>query len=79
MISSVPIRHQWPTSRVWRRAAGKWRSSAFGGSGRLCELVVVRAPGRQRGSAVRGSVRVHERVVVSASGQAAGAARIFET
>ena len=82
MMSSVPIRHQWPTSRVWRRAAGKWRSSAFGGgggSGRVRERVVVRAPGRQRGSVVRGSVRVCERVVVSASGQAAKAARISET
>ena len=79
MMSSVPIRHQWPTSRVWRRAAGKWRSSAFGGSGRVRELVVVRAPGRQRGSAIRGSGRVRGRVVVSASGQAAGAARISKT
>ena len=50
-----------------------------GGSGRVCERVVVRAPGRQRGSAVRGSGRVRERVVVSASGQAAEAVRTSET
>ena len=64
-------------ANVSRMAAGKWRSSAFGGgggSGRVRERVVVRAPGRQRGSAIRGSVRVCGRVVVSASGQAAGAA-----